>query len=55
MSAEEVNRSLERLEQEQRDRYKPKPQEPATPTEAFATRLAAARSESISVDARWLR
>jgi len=52
-----VKASLERLEQEQRDRYRPAPQqEPRTPIEAYAKALDAARSRpAVSIDAGWLR
>jgi hypothetical protein len=47
----EIRETLDRLEEEQRERYRPKPpQERQTPAEAFAKRLAAARTETISVD-----
>jgi hypothetical protein len=52
----EIRETLDRLEEEQRERYRPKPpQERQTPVEAFAKHLGAARSETISVDSGWPR
>ena len=47
--------TLKQFEQEQIERYRPKPPTPLTPAEEFAKRLDAAQSETISVDVGWLR
>jgi hypothetical protein len=47
--------ALARLEEAQRAQYRPAPKEPVTPVQAYAERLGAARSETISIDAGWLR
>jgi len=52
----QVRASLERLEEEQRDRYRPTPEEPRTPIEAYAKALDAARTRpAVSIAAGWLR
>jgi hypothetical protein len=63
MSTEHENalRTLEQLEAEQRERYRPAPVEPRaprTPAEAYLDKLNASLSKSVSVDladAGWLR
>lgn len=51
----EAMTTLKQFEQEQIERFRPKPPKPLTPAEEFAKRLDAAQSQTISVDVGWLR
>jgi hypothetical protein len=52
----QVQESLERLEQQQRQQFAPKRPQPKSPARAYLDRLNAARSGTVlSLDSRWLR